>query len=103
MSLAEIFNTLSPGEKRFFLVICIAAILLASGWILFSPNGVMNYRAVQKQLQAVKADNLQLSAENEELKIEIEKLKSDPAYLEELARKDYGLIKKNEAIFDFEK
>jgi cell division protein FtsB len=102
MRLATIFNKLSPGEKRFFLVICITAILLVTGWILFSPNGVMNYRTIQKQLQTVQDKNLKLSTENKQLKIEIEKLKSDPAYLEEVARKDYGLIKKNEAIFDFD-
>jgi len=103
MNLAQIFAKLSPGEKRFLLVICFAATLLVSGWILFSPDGVMNYRTVQKQLQAVQDENLKLSAENKQLKIEIEKLKSDPTYLEELARKDYGLIKKNEVIFDFKK
>ncbi|MBW1791300.1 MAG: septum formation initiator family protein [Deltaproteobacteria bacterium] len=102
MSLAEILNKLSPGEKRFFLVTCIAATLLVTGWILFSSNGVMNHRTVQKQLQAVQNENLKLAAENEQLKIEIEKLKSDPAYLEEVARKDYGLVKKNEMIFDFD-
>jgi cell division protein FtsB len=102
MSLAEIFNKLSPGEKRFFRVICIAATLLVSGWILFSPNGVINYRTVQKKLEAVQDENLKLSAENKLLKIEIEKLKSDPAYLEEVARKDFGLVKKNEMIFDFD-
>jgi len=102
MSLAEIFNKLSPGEKRFFLAICVAATLLVAGWILFSSNGVINHWALQKQLQAIQDENLKLAAENEQLKIEIEKLKSDPAYLEEVARKDYGLVKKNEIIFDFD-
>lgn len=102
MRLAEIFNKLSPGEKRFFRVICIAATLLVAGWILFSSNGAIKYRTVQKQLQAVQDENIKLSAENEQLKIEIEKLKSDPTYLEEVARKDYGLVRKNEMIFDFD-
>ena len=102
MDFTKIFNKLSPGEKRFFLITCIISFIVVSCWIIFAPNGVVNYRKVRQELQAVQSENLLLSAENEQLKIEIEKLKSDPAYLEEIARKNYGLVKKNEMVFDFE-
>ena len=102
MRLYEIYNKLSPGEKRFFLIACISSLALAIGWILFAPNGVMNYRGIQKQLQEVQNENIKLAAENQQLKVEIEKLRSDPVYLEEVARRDFGLIKKNEMVFDFE-
>lgn len=93
---------MSPGEKRFFLVICLLSLLLITGWILFSSNGVINYYAIQKELHAIQEENLKLAAENDQLKIEIQRLKADPAYLEEVARKDYGLVKKNEMVFNFD-
>ncbi|RZW27380.1 MAG: septum formation initiator family protein, partial [Desulfobulbaceae bacterium] len=40
---------------------------------------------------------------NEELQAEIERLKHDQAYLEQVAREKYGLLKKNERVFDFSK
>jgi cell division protein FtsB len=102
MRLTELYSKLPPGEKRFFIIVCLLSFLLAAGWILFSSNGVMNYYAIQKELTTIQEENIQLAAENEELKNEIEKLKADPAYLEEVARKEYGLVKKNEMIFKFD-
>jgi len=62
----------------------------------------MNYYAIQKKLQYVEAENKRLSTENQQLRIQIEKLQEDPEYLEKIARKDFGLLKKNEMVFDFD-
>ena len=42
-----------------------------------------------------------MKAENEKLKREIEALKSDRRYLESIARKDFGLVRRNETIYQF--
>ncbi|MBC8317497.1 MAG: septum formation initiator family protein [Desulfobulbaceae bacterium] len=102
MRITEFFFKLPPGEKRFFLIVCILSLLLATSWILFSSNGVMNYYAIQKELHIIQEENLKLAAENDQLRNEMGKLKADPAYLEEVARKDYGLVKKNEMVFKFD-
>ena len=47
--------------------------------------------------------NEELRQENQVLKEEIDKIQNDPEYLEEVARKKFGLIKKNELIFNFRK
>lgn len=70
-------------------------------WIFFSPMGLLKYYQIRKELNEVQAANQELSESNEKLRAEIDKLKNDPAFLEELARKEYGLIKKNEIIFQF--
>lgn len=43
-----------------------------------------------------------LRAENERLRREVEALKSDRRYLESIARKDFGLVRKNEVIYQFQ-
>jgi len=37
------------------------------------------------------------------IQAEIDGLQDDPEYLEEVARKEYGLLKKNERVYDFSK
>jgi cell division protein FtsB len=54
-------------------------------------------------LQAILAQNEQLREANTALRQEIDKLRNDPAYLEEVARRQFGLIKKNEVIYEFPK
>jgi cell division protein FtsB len=102
ITLPGTYRNLPTGEKRFFLVICLVSFLVVVSWILFAPNGVMNYFSIQEKLQHVQMENRSLAAENKQLRTEIEKLKADPEYLEEIARKDYGLIKKNEKVFNFD-
>jgi cell division protein FtsB len=102
LNLPEIFRTLPPADKRFFLVVCLISFLVSVSWLLFSPNGVLNYYNIEKKLQLVQVENRKLKAENEQLKVEIKKLNQDPTYLEKVARKDFGLIKKNEMVFSFD-
>jgi len=46
-------------------------------------------------------ENKNLEQRNVQLRREIDRLQNDDAYLEELARKKYGLLKKNEMVFEF--
>ncbi len=45
--------------------------------------------------------NVVLEEENAQLSKEIEQLQNDPAFLEEVARQKYKLLKKNEKVFEF--
>ena len=52
----------------------------------------------KNKIDARLADN---KTENEKLKREIVALKSDRRYLETIARKDFGLVRSNEVIYQF--
>ena len=76
--------------------------MVAMGWIIFSPVGLKQAFEANRQLRQVKTENESLQQENLALRKEIDRLKkNDPAYLEEIARKEHGLVKKNELIFEF--
>jgi len=84
------------------LPILVAIILAAfAAWMLFSPHGGWRYYQVSRDLRAIRAENEALSNANEALRQEIHRLKNDPQYLEEVARHDFNLLRKNEMIFDF--
>ncbi|HET97830.1 MAG TPA: septum formation initiator family protein [Desulfurivibrio alkaliphilus] len=81
-------------------VILLLLALLAL-WMLLSPYGLWQYSKISRELASLKAENSRLEQENRDLLIEIEKLRNDPEYIEEVARRQHGLLKKNEMIFNF--
>ena len=78
----------------FFLALAAAGVMLAApAW-----KGV-KYMRLAHELSRVRVENRRLLAENKQFRQEIERLVHDPAYLEEVARKEYGLLKKNEVLY----
>lgn len=54
-----------------------------------------NNDGILENIEAVKEDNKRLS-------VEIERLKTDQRYIEEIARKEYGMVKDGEIIYLFQ-
>ena len=93
----------SNKNKKRFINVSVIACILVSAFLLFSTNGLFRYYRLKKSLETIRMANEELRKENEVLKEEIDKIQNDPEYLEEVARKKFGLIKKNEMIFNFRK
>ncbi|KPJ99270.1 MAG: hypothetical protein AMJ60_05625 [Desulfobacterales bacterium SG8_35] len=73
-------------------------------WIVFAPNrGILALYRSKSEIARLQADNRKLEEENKALQEEINRLQDDPAYLEEKARKEYGLLKENEVLYIFKK
>lgn len=70
-------------------------------WLLLSPYGLWQYGKISRELSQLQAENRRLAAQNGQLREEIERLQHDPAYIEEVARREHGLLKENEILFDF--
>lgn len=71
-------------------------------WILFAPGtGVVALLKKRKELHNLQQKTVQLEEDNNKLQKDIERLQNDSGYLEEIARKEYGLLKKNERVYDF--
>ncbi|MGV1098636.1 FtsB family cell division protein [Thiovibrio sp. JS02] len=91
----------SQSDSKKLLISSILILVLLGAWAIFGPYGALKYYRVAKELNKVLADNEELRLSNEALRKEITKLKKDPVHLEEVARQQFGLIKKNEVIYDF--
>ncbi|MDH3359899.1 MAG: septum formation initiator family protein [Desulfobulbaceae bacterium] len=92
----------SQERKRFWTICCIVLGLLCL-WLIFSPSGVVRYYRIRQQLESVNNEVVTLKQQNILLDEEVRRLEKDPAFVEDVARDEYGMIRKNEIIFDFSK
>ncbi|MFH0783258.1 MAG: septum formation initiator family protein [Pseudomonadota bacterium] len=93
---------LSPiQEKRFFKIV-ITLVVLALFWVIFSPgSGLLAIWRKRSELRNLEQQNVLIEERNIQLQSEIDKLQNDPAYLEDVARREHNLLKKNEKVFEF--
>ena len=89
-------------RKRFWTIFVMVVVLLCL-WLFFAPNGVLRYYRLRQEIEAVKNETTSLEDQNSILLKDVQRLQNDPAYLEDVARDEYDLIRKNEMVFDFTK
>jgi cell division protein FtsB len=87
-------------RKRMYLIPA-GAILFILFFTIFGERGLLRIYHMNQEQQETKKRLEELKAENEKLKREIEALKTDRRYLESIARKDFGLVRQNETIYQF--
>jgi cell division protein FtsB len=93
---------LSPIQESRKLKIVIFLVVLAVLWVIFSPgSGIFAIWRKNSELKYIQQQNVLLEEENIRLQKGIDKLQNDPAHLEEVARREYNLLKKNERVFEF--
>ncbi len=90
----------SESDSRKIFLASGLILLLLGGWSAFGPYGALKYLRLRKELDQVAARNEELKEQNSSLRKEITRLKTDPVYLEEVARQQFGLIKKNEVLYE---
>jgi len=97
-------NKFTNNEKKLLLYSASFFGLILVLWIIFAPNrGVFDMIRSHSEIKRLQAENQRLAGENKALQEEINRLENDPAYLEEKARKEYGMLKENEVLYIFKK
>jgi cell division protein FtsB len=87
-------------RKRMYLVPA-GFILFILFFTIFGERGLLHIHHLNREKEEIQKQAEALKGENERLKREIEALKSDRRYLESIARKDFGLVRPNETIYQF--
>lgn len=77
---------------------CLAFILF---FTVFGDKGLLRIFELKQDKSKIEERLTDSRADNEKLKREIVALKSDRRYLESIARKDFGLVRGNEVIYQF--
>ena len=87
-------------QKRMYFIPagCIAFILF---FTVFGDKGLLRIYELKQDKSKIDSRLSETKEENEQLKREIMALKSDRRYLESIARKDFGLVRSNEVIYQF--
>ena len=79
----------------------VLAVLLAVGLAVYGWQGVVRLRHMREQLGALERDNLVLRQKADGLAKMIERLRTDPDYLERIAREERGMVRPGETILKF--
>ncbi len=69
--------------------------------IVFGDRGLVEVSRLKAERSQLSRDNRELTEKNLALHREIERLKSDPAYIEHIARQELGMIGRDEVIIRF--
>ena len=66
--------------------------------VAFGDKGLMDLHRARDRRDRIRAENKEIATENLGLHREIHRLKSDPAYVEHVARRDLGMVGPGEIV-----
>jgi cell division protein FtsB len=82
----------------------VAAVLLVSvGLGVYGVRAVLRVSEMRAQMDTMEQDLVTLRARAEALTKTVDLLRSDPAYIEKLAREDLGYVREGETVLKFPK
>jgi len=85
-------------KKKFLLFLAILVLFNLILVVIFSDNGLVDLIMLKKEKERSAKKNREVIRENLSLYREIERLKHDPEFIESVARKELGVVGKDEVI-----
>lgn len=82
-------------------LIPVLLILIILGFALFGQRGILRTLQASRQHAALQEEVQQQEAVIRQLKNEIEALRSDRKYIEVIARRELGMVKEDELVYQF--
>lgn len=84
-----------------FSLIALLFLGLVVAWLGFGERGFIHLYRMDRERQAYQEKINTLERENRELLDEIQRLRSDREYVENLGRRELGLVKEDEIMYRF--
>ena len=69
--------------------------------LVLDEQGLPRYHRLRGEVEELRDSNQELVREIAELKTEIEALRTDPSYVERIARDELGMVREEELVFQF--
>lgn len=85
-------------KLNILLSVSVLLLLALLFFIIISEHGLADLRSLKKERDQLVGENEKLTRENQAISIEIDRLKHDPGYIESIARRELGMIGKDEII-----
>ena len=76
--------------------------LLVGALVTFGDRGLIDNYRMKERLISLRRANLDLAKENGQLKHTISLLREDLSYVEMVARKELGMVRKGTVVFQFD-
>ncbi|MBI5894220.1 MAG: septum formation initiator family protein [Deltaproteobacteria bacterium] len=93
---------INENNKRYLYLLLTFAIIMVF-LTVFSDRGLIRIYQLSKERDNIRTNNRLLKTANENLREEMQRLKTDNRYIEEIARKELGMVKPTDVIYQFEK
>ena len=82
------------------LVLTVMAVVMVAG-LAVGGNGFYKVRQMQRELDVLEKEIVQLRARTVELTRTVDRLRNDPAYIEQRVREDLGWVRDGETVLKF--
>jgi len=89
-------------SKKKILILVLFLFFIFGFFTFFGDNGIMHLLRLQKEWGRIKEANVKIEEENRKLREEVKRLQYEKRYIEEIARKELGMVKEGEVIYQFE-
>ena len=88
--------------KTVCIIFFLGILFTLAGLLFFGQRGLTHLMTLQEQFATLESKNQRILLENAQLKKEIELLNENMAYIEDIARKQLGLVKKDELVYQLQ-
>jgi len=78
-----------------------AVVLLAAGVAAYAGNQVLRVTQMRREISSMEREITTLRGRTEELTRTVDRLRNDPAYVEKLAREEFGMVRPDETVLKF--
>jgi len=89
-------------RKKQILLLVLFLFLTLIFLTFFGDKGILHLLRLQKELAGFRQMNMKVEEENRKLREEVRRLQHEKRYIEEIARKELGMVKEGEIIYQFD-
>jgi cell division protein FtsB/cell division protein DivIC len=89
-------------SKKRILILVLLFFLILGFFTFLGDKGILHLLRLQKELTRIKDANVKVEEENRKLREEVKRLQHEKRYIEEIARKELGMVKEGEIIYQFD-
>jgi len=89
-------------SKKRIVILVLFLFLILGFFTFFGDKGIIHLLRLQKEWVRIKETNVKVEEENRKLREEVKRLQYEKRYIEEIARKELGMVKEGEVIYQFD-
>jgi cell division protein FtsB len=89
-------------RKRVVLLLMLFFFLVLGLLTFWGDKGILHLLRIQNELVRIKETNKNIEEENRKLREQVRRLQNEKQYIEEIARKELGMVKEGEILYQFD-
>ncbi|MGQ9499375.1 MAG: FtsB family cell division protein [Dissulfurimicrobium sp.] len=88
-------------SKGFFWVVMLPVLFFLVIWSIIGPFGIWKLIKIKNRRDQLIVENMNKIRANADIEKDIKRLKTDPSYQEKIIRKELGMIRNGEIVYEF--